>query len=191
MKLFRTKIKAAVLALCAVAAVTTIVSVAGTGNAYAGTTAVRPALTACGGGVGGNYFHYYEPTGYRGLDLWDNGFNKNVTLGKVSGSTYRDCFKILGGFGDGRLELQAWQTDFCLSIKGPSTAQGADVILYWCKSLKSELFTVIGNGSHPYAYKSAYSNKCLDLSNGFKVGSTLVQKACKTGDLYQGWYDAS
>jgi hypothetical protein len=172
MKLFRTKIKAAVLALCAVAAVTTIVSVAGTGNAYAGTTAVRPALTACGGGVGGNYFHYYyfEPTGDRGLDLWDNGFNKNVTLGKVSGSTYRDCFKILGGFGDGRLELQAWQTDFCL---------------------KSELFTVIGNGSHPYAYKSAYSNKCLDLSNGFKVGSTLVQKACKTGDLYQGWYDAS
>jgi hypothetical protein len=187
-RLFRSKIKAVAVAVSVVAALASFF-VAGASNANAATPAVHPALTSCGAPPGSGYFHYYyvEANGSRSFDMWENGYNKDITLGKVSGSSYRDCFKLLGAFGEGRFELEAWQTAGCLSIKGPSTAQGAKVILYPCHSLKSELFTAAADGSHGIYFISSYSHKCLDLSNGWKSGSTVVQKACVWNDRWQGW----
>lgn len=187
MRLFRSKIKAAAVAVSTVAAIASF-SATSADEAYAATPAAAPG---CAIGVALYHYNYIQGSPARSLDMWGNGYGNPITLGKVSGSSDRDCYKILGSFGDGRFELEQWQTGGCLSIKGPSTAVGAKVILYPCLSQKSQLFTTGPDGIHDIYIKSAYSGRCLDLSNGWRAGSTVVQKTCVNNDPWQGWYTPS
>jgi hypothetical protein len=184
MKPFRSKVKAAALAVCMMAASVTF-SLAGAGEAHA-------SVPGCGGLAGGDYFHYnyIYPATDKSLDWWGNGYRNPVELESVSSSSPDDCFKILAGYSNGQFELQLWQTDYCLNIAGDSTSVGAHVILYQCVASDNELFSFgipgIPGGN---SFVSSSSGFCIDLSNGWNAGSILVQKNCLRNDPWQAWSD--
>jgi hypothetical protein len=116
--------------------------------------------------------------------------SNNTSGSKVSLATNADkltqCWRLLGGFGNGRVEFQLAGTSLCLNVAGASRNVGANLIVYPCLSQINELFfgsTLNGRSQ----FQSANSLLCIEARNGLHAGAALIQNHCSQHGPWQSW----
>lgn len=189
-----------VAALAASAAVALSVPVAAHG-ANAATTAPRSSGQFCQFANANLHFRYFtaDQSPYGTMNWWGPpgsaaaGQGSPIELEPPSGSSDQDCFKPVEGGGGSPPEFQLQyfhQQGLCLNVAGNSHNSGAWIITYACNPITAntlfQFFTSNLNNGSDYIV-SVSSGLCIDLSNGFKAGSILVQKPCSNADPWQSW----
>ena len=107
-------------------------------------------------------------------------------------STYGDrlsqCWKILGGFGNGELELQRANTGMCVAVKGASRKVNTSIVLYPCLSKTRELFKVYTNPNNGRTlFQNINSGLCIQAKGGLVSGHRLIQAKCSNYGNWQSW----
>lgn len=185
------RVKSTALIACALAVSTPLATAAQAATTSASTASQRPAVTVgCDYYVANLHYDYYEADKSRGLVWWAQSSsansNKPAELENKSSSSKLDCFKVEGGFGNGRVQFLLANSSLCLKA-----ASNGQVDLSFCgTNPTTTLWFVLtsGLGDASFSFKNASSGGCIDLSNGYRTGSILVQKACKNADKYQAWF---
>lgn len=156
--------------------------------AHVASVTVTPAAATCSFAHANLGYKYFSPVKSGGLDWWGRSNslrNEGTTmpLERVSSGSDLDCFHPEAGFGNSRVQLRMYNSALCLAVSGRQA--GTHIVLSNClKHPISELFNLLPG----IKIRSAATGQCMDLSNGFRAGSLLVQKPCKNGDIYQEWF---
>jgi hypothetical protein len=97
------------------------------------------------------------------------------------------CWKLLGGFGNGRFEFQMAGTNLCLNVSGASRQIGAYLIVYPCLSQINELFFGATLNQRTQ-FQSANSGLCIESRGGIHAGAGLIQNNCSHYGDWQSWF---
>jgi len=104
------------------------------------------------------------------------------------GDRLSQCWKMLGGFGNGEAEFQRANTGMCLAVKGASKKVNTSLVLYPCLSKTRELFKVYYNSETDKAmFQNVNSNLCIEAKGGLVSGHRLVQAKCSSYGNWQSW----
>jgi Ricin-type beta-trefoil lectin domain len=131
-------------------------------------------------------------------DAIDSNLNRNLTWDEASGPHANDvvslhaysgsaeeCWKVLGGFGNSRLEIQDTH-GLCLSANriDPKFA-GVPMVLEACRSQTNTLFTFYTVNTFRLVEDPAL---CVGLDGAIKQGTVLYQQRCNTSSSSQRWH---
>jgi hypothetical protein len=104
------------------------------------------------------------------------------------GDHLSQCWKLLGGFGNGEAEFQRANTDMCIAVKGASRKVNTSMVLYPCLSKTRELFKVHTNpDSGRTQFQNVNSGLCIEAKGGLVSGHRLIQAKCSFYGNWQSW----
>jgi hypothetical protein len=180
--IFATTISVAIIGVASAPA-----SMAGSAPASPGASAKH--LTPCG-----KYRILYGPwfamDSYTARKLaWDQASGQFsgalVSLKKYSGSL-DECWKLLGGFGGGKIEIEDTSGTFCLGAN-EEDPRSSDVPMQMrpCLSKKYQMFTLFGRHSIRLA---SDTRLCVSLDGPVQAGYVVYQRTCDTSAPRQEWW---
>ena len=107
-----------------------------------------------------------------------------VSLKSYTG-TKNQCWKFLGGFGGGRLEIEDTQ-GFCLSANqvDPRT-DGVPMQMEPCLSRTNQMFVVLRTNQYQLASDNAL---CIGLDGPIGAGVVVYQFNCNNSSPGQHWF---
>jgi Ricin-type beta-trefoil lectin domain len=97
------------------------------------------------------------------------------------------CWKLLGGFGNGEFELTLAHSGACLTAAGAGRSPGDPMIIFPCRSQRNQLWKSFISRSGRIEFQSVRSALCVTGRSGITSGSLLVQESCSTFDNAQSW----
>jgi hypothetical protein len=107
-----------------------------------------------------------------------------VSLKSYTGSK-NQCWKFLGGFGGGRLEIEDTQ-GLCLSANQTDPRfSGVPMQMEPCLSRTNQMFVVLRNNQYQLASDSAL---CIGLSLPVGAGAVIYQHNCNSSSPGQQWF---
>jgi hypothetical protein len=173
------------LRLVTALAVTLSAAVIGVASAHSAS-----AITACGThrALLGPWFAM-ENNSHRNL-AWTQPSGQSagarVSLKSYTGSD-NQCWRILGGFGGGRIEIENFLgTELCLSANQASPrANGVAMQMEQCLSRTNQMFVVLRTNQYQLVSNSAL---CIGLNSPVGAGAVVYQFNCNNSSPGQHWF---
>jgi hypothetical protein len=147
------------------------------------------AITACGTerALFGPWFAM-ENNSHRNL-AWTQppgqSAGERVSLQSYTGSN-NQCWRILGGFGGGRIEIENFQGRLCLSANqaNPRT-NGVPMQMEQCLSRTNQMFNMTRTNQYQLVSNSAL---CIGLHGPIGAGIDVYQFNCNNSSPGQHWF---